>query len=615
MTKRNHHRTAWQGITRFLFLFCLGLMGSGNLSAQLSPGKLSQAHSKLEGLTNCTQCHSIGNQITNQKCLACHKVLASRIQANKGLHASPFAKGKACISCHSEHHGEKFDMIRIDKKSFNHANTAFALKGAHVSKIKQCTDCHRAENVANPALKNKASRYVGLEAKCVQCHKDVHQKTLSADCASCHDVNSFKPASLFNHDKTNFELNGAHQKANCNECHKTSIRNGEKFTQFAGVASTNCTSCHKDVHQNQFGQNCKACHTEESFKQINPSRSFNHSVTGYTLEGKHREVSCKKCHANHENTFQEFKKIKDISCVTCHKDIHEGKLGQDCKSCHNQTSFLLKNKNQIGKFDHNKTDYPLRGKHLSVDCKVCHKKDLTDPVPHATCQNCHQDKHNGDFANKSKQYPDCASCHTVEGFSPSLFTLDDHKQSKFQIDGAHEAQPCFACHKRENKWVFNNMGVECKSCHKDIHEGKLATKYYPNQTCATCHNTGNWKSIRFDHNQTTYPLVAKHQTTACGSCHMKDQIQQFGGLNKTCASCHQDVHGKQFDRQGVTDCSRCHQPDGWNANHFNHSTTNYILDGEHRNVACNKCHFANLPSNKRVRLYKIEKFECIDCHL
>jgi len=53
---------------------------------------------------------------------------------------------------------------------------------------------------------------VGLEAKCVQCHKDVHQKTLSADCASCHDVNSFKPASLFNHDQTNFELNGSHKK-------------------------------------------------------------------------------------------------------------------------------------------------------------------------------------------------------------------------------------------------------------------------------------------------------------------------------------------------------------------------------------------------------------------
>lgn len=171
-----------------------------NVNGQLSPGKLTRAHTKLEGLSNCTQCHSLGNQITNQKCLACHKQLAGKIRENKGLHASAYAKGKTCISCHSEHHGEQFDMIRIDKKTFNHAFTGFPLKGAHVSKIKECTDCHKAEYIANPVLKNKANRYLGLEAKCVQCHTDVHQKTLSSDCATCHDVNTFKPASLFNHD-------------------------------------------------------------------------------------------------------------------------------------------------------------------------------------------------------------------------------------------------------------------------------------------------------------------------------------------------------------------------------------------------------------------------------
>ena len=600
---------------RILGFLCLWVFGVMPVFAQLSPGKLTQAHHKLEGLSNCTQCHSIGNQITNQKCLACHKPLANQIRTNKGLHASAYAKGKTCISCHSEHHGENFDMIRIDKKTFNHANTGFALKGAHATKIKQCTDCHQAENIANPALKNKAKRFVGLSSKCVQCHTDVHQKTLSTDCATCHDVNSFKPASLFKHDKSNFELNGAHKKANCNECHKTSLKNGQKFTQFADVVSTNCTSCHKDPHQSQFGQNCKSCHNEESFKQVNPNRNFNHSVTDFNLEGKHREINCKKCHDDQGSNFQEFKKTNNISCVTCHKDIHEGKLGKDCKSCHNQHSFLLKNKNPLEKFDHNKTDYPLQGKHLLVDCRTCHKKDLTDPLPHATCQNCHQDKHNGDFARKSKQYPDCATCHTVDGFSPSLFTLENHKNSRFQIDGAHEAQPCFACHKKANQWVFNDMNLTCISCHKDIHLDFLSAKFYPDQTCTTCHNTQQWKSIRFDHNITKYPLKGKHMQTNCGACHMQKGGQQFAGLSSQCASCHQDSHGRQFDRQGQTDCRRCHQPDGWNANSFNHATTNYALDGEHKIIDCNKCHFATLPSNTRIRLYKIEKYECIDCHL
>ena len=585
-----------------------------NVNGQLSPGKLTRAHTKLEGLSNCTQCHSLGNQITNQKCLACHKQLAGKIRENKGLHASAYAKGKTCISCHSEHHGEQFDMIRIDKKTFNHAFTGFPLKGAHVSKIKECTDCHKAEYIANPVLKNKANRYLGLEAKCVQCHTDVHQKTLSSDCATCHDVNAFKPASLFNHDKSNFKLAGAHKTVKCIECHKASIKNGQNFTQFAGVVSTNCTSCHKNPHQSQFGQNCVACHNEESFKQVNPSRNFNHSVTGFMLEEKHREISCIKCHKNIGTTFNEYRNIKDITCINCHKDIHEGKLGEDCKSCHNQTTFLLKNKNLASKFDHDKTDYPLQGKHKTIECIACHKKDFTDPLPHATCQNCHLDKHNGDFAEKTKQYPDCASCHTVDGFSPSLFTLDDHKRSRFQIDGAHEAQPCFACHKKNDQWVFNNMDLQCNSCHKDIHQGFLPVKYDPDQTCTACHNTSNWKSIRFDHNQTKYPLIANHNKIDCGSCHMKDKVQQFTGLTSQCAGCHTDAHGKQFDQQGKTDCARCHQPDGWNDKSFNHATTNYALDGKHKSVDCSKCHFTTLKTNSTIRNYKIEKFECIDCH-
>ena len=159
------------------------------------------------------------------------------------------------------------------------------------------------------------------------------------------------------------------------------------------------------------------------------------------------------------------------------------------------------------------------------------------------------------------------------------------------------------------------MDLNCQSCHQDIHQGILATKYYPDQTCTTCHNTKNWKSIRFDHNQTKYPLKAKHSSTACGACHMKDKVQQFAGLSTKCASCHADTHGKQFEQNGETDCATCHKPDGWNGKNFNHSTTNFALDGEHKMVSCTKCHNRTLPNNPTIRYYKIERFECIDCHL
>jgi hypothetical protein len=39
------------------------------------------------------------------------------------------------------------------------------------------------------------------------------------------------------------------------------------------------------------------------------------------------------------------------------------------------------------------------------------------------------------------------------------------------------------------------------------------------------------------------------------------------------------------------------------------------LDGEHKMVTCTKCHFRTLATNTTIRYYKIERFECIDCHL
>ncbi len=56
--------------------------------AQLSPGDLSEAHSHLEGMSHCTDCHTFGEKVSNDKCLACHKNLKSRIDQNKGYHSS-----------------------------------------------------------------------------------------------------------------------------------------------------------------------------------------------------------------------------------------------------------------------------------------------------------------------------------------------------------------------------------------------------------------------------------------------------------------------------------------------------------------------------------------------
>lgn len=599
-----------------LLLLCLMLLVQMSY-AQLSPGKLSKAHAGLEGISNCTQCHTIGNKVVNQKCLTCHKDLGQQIARNKGFHVSALVKNKECVSCHNEHHGENFELIRLDKKTFNHNSTGYELKGAHKTKAQNCKECHQPAHMANPVLKKKPNTYLGLSTQCASCHEDVHQKTLSNDCASCHDTQDFKGATLFNHDQAEFPLDGAHQKVTCASCHKTEMRNGKSWTKYKGISYVTCASCHKDVHKGEFGTNCKSCHTSDSFHKISPSKGFNHSLTGFTLEGKHDDIACKKCHES--SSYQDFKNKKNISCVTCHKDVHEGKLGNDCKSCHNQTSFLLKNKKFVGKFDHDKTDYPLKGKHIRVDCRECHKADFTDKLAHNACMDCHKDGHNGDFANKKTKYPDCASCHQVESFSPSLYTIEKHQESAFPLDGAHVAQPCFSCHKTGKTWVFANMKTTCVACHSDVHEGKIDSSYYPKQSCTSCHTSSEWSSIQFDHAKTKFPLAGGHSRVACKSCHWvkteQGLEQLFKGLSQQCATCHQDVHGKQFEHNGRTDCAVCHTVNAWNVTKFDHNTTNYRLDGQHKLVSCAKCHKATLANNPSIRLYKIEKYECIDCHL
>ncbi|MBK7009051.1 MAG: hypothetical protein IPH36_10690 [Saprospiraceae bacterium] len=146
MTTGNHITKFMQTAMTAILVFCMYAAW-----AQLSPGKLTKAHAKLEGLANCTQCHTIGAKLSEQKCLDCHKELKARISAKKGYHVSSAVKGKECITCHSEHHGLNFDMVRFDKKTFDHKLTGYELKGGH--KIQDCAKCHKPDNITIATLK------------------------------------------------------------------------------------------------------------------------------------------------------------------------------------------------------------------------------------------------------------------------------------------------------------------------------------------------------------------------------------------------------------------------------------------------------------------------------
>ncbi len=268
---------------KFICIIFILVSSVFDVAAQLSPGDLSGSHSYLEGISNCTQCHVLGNKISNDKCLECHKEILNRINLQKGYHSSADVRGKQCFTCHSEHNGKNFQLIRFDETKFDHSLTGYSLSIPHAKQ--DCKACHVSKFITDPKLKIKKTTYLGVNPECLNCHADYHMRTLSSSCLSCHNPDSFIPASKFDHNNARFQLAGKHKSVECQKCHKIEMIEGKKFQQFSGIQYSNCTSCHKDPHKNKFGQNCRQCHSEESFQIVSGLKKFDHNKTNYQTRG------------------------------------------------------------------------------------------------------------------------------------------------------------------------------------------------------------------------------------------------------------------------------------------------------------------------------------------
>ena len=525
---------------KYIFLV-FSFLGAYNSWGQLSPGDLSEAHKHLEGVGNCTECHILGSQVSDDKCLDCHKEIQTLIDADRGYHVSVEVEGKSCVICHSEHHGRGFDLFRLDEDKFDHDLADYKLEGEHW--IIDCRECHKPENIASEEIRKLSDTYLGLEEDCLSCHTDFHQETLGEDCKECHNFTKWDPAKFFDHKDAEYQLLGAHKEVDCIECHKKTIRNEEEFQQFTDIEFKLCTDCHDNPHNSSFSTNCTECHNEISWSNLNSSAGFNHDMT----------------------------------------------------------------------------DYPLTGEHIGVDCKECHTSgNNTNSLEYELCKNCHDDYHNEQFTSIKPEL-DCNECHTLDQpFTRTIYGLAEHQESDFKLEGAHIATPCFVCHVDESsdRWEFRDIGEDCVDCHDDIHEGLINESYYPESNCAICHSSDIWSDIDFDHSTTDWDLEGGHIEVSCRECHFSEigESQEFDGRSTNCSSCHEDEHSGQFDLVG--DCNECHTTEkGWEAKLFNHNETDFPLEGKHKDVNCLECHTARFyDQNDESVNYKIERFECIDCH-
>jgi hypothetical protein len=214
---------------------------------------------------------------------------------------------------------------------FTHPGAPEFYGGQHATV--ECAKCHRK-------TAGRATPFKATPTTCVTCHADPHLGQVSTTCESCHTVAAVKfSADRFAHDKSRFTLAGKHAKVECVKCHKSetaAFPSGRgTATRLTGIETT-CKSCHADVHLGQVSLTCETCHSSDGFKVAKYEHS--RSLSGFFV-GRHKQPKCETCHKTVTGKFPagrgtavQFK--VGTRCVSCHKDVHNGTLGDDCGACH-----------------------------------------------------------------------------------------------------------------------------------------------------------------------------------------------------------------------------------------------------------------------------------------
>ncbi|MCB9887835.1 MAG: cytochrome c3 family protein [Planctomycetes bacterium] len=320
----------------------------------------------------CATCHGDGEREPRWRgaapqlaaCAVCHEHDHGAAMMAAATAATPPANG--CAGCHTDTDADwKAGQMPVAV----HAATGFALVEPHAELA--CVKCHQGAA--------REQRFPGRKPDdCRACHDDVHRGQFDgqeryAQCTACHLPTRFSPAQfgVAAHAATAFPLTGAHDAVACAACHGA-VQAGVR--QFHGTSS-DCATCHTDVHQGAFGSTapgCARCHDTAAFA---PVAKFDHaSWTRYPLVGAHAKVDCAGCHpraaARAGQPGRRLGPARGTSCSDCHSDPHAGqfRLGgaTDCTNCHVPASFGELH------FDHDKSRFPLDEVHKPVPCAKCH---------------------------------------------------------------------------------------------------------------------------------------------------------------------------------------------------------------------------------------------------
>ncbi len=563
--------------------------------------------------------------------------------------------GYECSDCHGS---DGWEMLTL--RGFSHEQTSFPLKGIHRSQ--DCTSCHSGSTVQEKHM------FAGVSSSCTSCHMDVHESQLGSDCEQCHDIKSWQVTSQsFDHNDTQFSLQGPHKTVPCNDCHTET-----PMIQFRQVEKS-CYGCHyRDYNRVEtpshilarLDRDCTLCHSVRN-NDWSPS-SFRHEDY-YVLTGAHIVADCFQCHngifAGTETTCSECHSADFQATGTNaypespnHVDSEYYSIG--CEGCHSTSNW-----NETS-FQHSETGYVLTGAHQSTDCYQCH--ELSGYDLETTCQYCHQPNSialttvlDSDFDHNGHNLSDdCEQCHTEVSWEQTLFHHSDYTDQDCEschiLEHTESTEPphapdnirtdCFTCHESTEDWdipgfqhldeqtnysliglhiltdcnlchvenVYRSTPTSCEAsqCHlnhfTETTEPDHNARGYSPEYCLYCHDPFGWIPSIFDHNF----------SIGCVSCHLSDyqQVENPDHVAKeysqVCTLCHlstEDWLDVQIDHSNYTDpCISCHSMDYNQAETPNHETNNFNDD-------CTMCHTSTTVW--RIDEYNHEQtISCFTCH-
>jgi hypothetical protein len=590
-------------------------------------------------------------------------------------HADPHRDlfGRTCEACHTE---TNWTGLTPAGKAGFHDKTAYRLEGRH--REATCAACHPAN-----AQGKKLWRPIAHQA-CGDCHPNAHPDlrpappAASGDCADCHTVDGFLPAryAAAEHESARYPLREAHRAVACPACHVQAMgkplkaeskrvadflaplvispwRLREKDARFA-----KCGDCHASGHRDQFAaRDCADCHEPTTWAR---AARFAHDQSPYRLDGRHRQVACRQCHAGERDAAGAFVRYRPLpaDCEACHADPHYGQfrlIGPrlSCARCHDTGDFK---KTRFSHQDAALTGYPLRGAHAKTACDACHAKvrlaaaaAVTDvvryrPTP-AACELCHADEHQGKYREASRllrnaepqagaevtagvsradpwapppawfgplrQNPTrCTSCHAESAWADVRYS---HETTGFPLRGSHAAAACEGCHRDGAREAPPRS---CAGCHADPHGGALGAR------CAECHDETDFGQPAMPlarHAQTSFPLEGAHAIAPCAECHRDAAGPGFRATPRECVACHANAlpaaSARVPSHAGFSlSCGQCHTPVDWRAASYRTHDRCFPIGrpGNHAGFACRDCHLRGVPAVTGT--CADSGVSCIACH-